>query len=110
MYLFHNRVCKSYKAGKTEKPIGTEYLKGIDWGPYMRNLEGNIKKNWVPPKADKSDRVIVTFRVGKKGELLSYILTKKVKTNLQTKLCLKQLGKQRLLSPCLKNIKENSFQ
>lgn len=37
---------------------------------YMRDVERKIKPNWKPPK-DLSGRTILTFRLGKNGELLA---------------------------------------
>ena len=37
----------------------------------MRNLEKRIKKNWNPPNDDVSKRVIVYFKIGKDGRLIS---------------------------------------
>ena len=34
-------------------------------------MESKIKRNWHPPKGDTSKRVVLLFKVGKRGELLS---------------------------------------
>ncbi len=47
-----------------------ELPKKLNWGPYMRDLEQRIKRNWQPPKGDTSKRVVVTFSIAKDGRLL----------------------------------------
>ncbi len=42
----------------------------VDYRPYMKRLEKNIKKNWHPPKEDKSKKVVLLFKVSKDGNLL----------------------------------------
>ncbi len=55
---------------------GIDALKQPNWGPYMRDLEQKIKRNWTPPKGDSSKRVVITFVIGKDGRLLSKQVTK----------------------------------
>lgn len=50
---------------------GIDAIKSPQWGPYMRELEAKIKRNWHPPKGDQSKRVVLLFKIGKRGELLS---------------------------------------
>ena len=50
---------------------GIDAIKSPQWGPYMRELESKIKRNWHPPKGDQSKRVVLLFKVGRRGELLS---------------------------------------
>lgn len=45
-------------------------MQSINWAPYMRKLEYNIKSNWKPIEANETNRVVVQFVVGKNGELL----------------------------------------
>ncbi len=46
-------------------------VKEPDFGPYMRDLQRKIKRNWEPPKGNESKRVVVLFKVSKDGRLLS---------------------------------------
>ncbi|MBQ7287299.1 MAG: TonB family protein [Candidatus Gastranaerophilales bacterium] len=55
---------------------GIDAIRQPDWGPYMRNLEQKIKRNWTPPKGDSSKRVVITFVIGRDGRLLSAKVTK----------------------------------
>jgi TonB family protein len=42
---------------------------GIDFGPYMSDLQLSIKRNWRPPKGDRTNRVMLHFKVHSNGEL-----------------------------------------
>ncbi len=55
---------------------GIDAIKSPQWGPYMRELESKIKRNWNPPKGDQSKRVVLLFKVGRRGELLSVRVAK----------------------------------
>ena len=57
--------------GNPSGPPGIDAIKSPDWGPYMRELERRIKRNWNPPKGDASKRVVVLFKIGRDGRLLS---------------------------------------
>lgn len=41
------------------------------WGPYMRNIQHEIKRNWNPPRGNESKHVVVMFRINKDGNLKS---------------------------------------
>jgi len=47
-----------------------------DFGPYMRELQRRIKRNWHPPRRDESKRVQVLFKLNKKGDLLRLNISK----------------------------------
>ena len=55
---------------------GIDAIRQPNWGPYMRDLEQRIKRNWSPPKGDTSKRVVITFTIGRDGRLLSRTITK----------------------------------
>lgn len=71
-----------YGSGGNPSPGNPNGAPGIDairqpnWGPYMRDLEQRIKRNWTPPKGDSSKRVVITFTIGRDGRLLSHRITK----------------------------------
>ncbi len=71
-----------YGSGGNPSPGNPNGAPGIDairqpnWGPYMRDLEQRIKRNWSPPKGDSSKRVVITFTIGRDGRLLSKKITK----------------------------------
>ena len=55
---------------------GVDAIRQPDWGPYMRELERRIKRNWNPPKGDSSKRVVVYFKISRDGKLLSINVAK----------------------------------
>ena len=55
---------------------GIDAIKQPNWGPYMRDLEQRIKRNWSPPKGDSSKRVVITFTIARDGRLLNHRITK----------------------------------
>ena len=57
--------------GNPSGPPGIDAIKQPNWGPYMRDLEARIKRNWNPPKGDQSKRVVLLFKIGRDGRLLS---------------------------------------
>lgn len=50
---------------------GVDAIRQPDWGPYMRELERRIKRNWNPPKGDSSKRVVIYFKIARDGKLLA---------------------------------------
>lgn len=66
-----------YGSGGNPSPGNPNGAPGIDairqpnWGPYMKDLEQKIKRNWTPPKGDSSKRVVINFVIGRDGRLLS---------------------------------------
>lgn len=55
---------------------GVDAIRQADWGPYMRNLEARIRRNWNPPKGDTSKRVVIYFKISRDGKLLSMNVVK----------------------------------
>lgn len=50
---------------------GIDAIKEPDFGPYMRDLQQKIKRNWEPPKGEESRRVVILFTIARDGRLLS---------------------------------------
>lgn len=50
---------------------GIDALPEPDYGAYMAELQRRIKRNWRPPTAQEDKRVVVVFRIGRDGRLLS---------------------------------------
>ncbi|MDD3013862.1 MAG: energy transducer TonB [Candidatus Gastranaerophilales bacterium] len=50
---------------------GIDAVREPDFGPYMRELQRRIKRNWEPPKGNESKRVVIIFKVSRDGRLLS---------------------------------------
>lgn len=57
--------------GNPKGAPGIDAIKEPDFGPYMRELQRRIKMNWEPPKGNESKRVVLLFRIGRDGRLLS---------------------------------------
>lgn len=55
---------------------GIDAIKEPDFGPYMRDLQQRIKRNWEPPKGEESRRVVILFTIARDGRLLSKRITK----------------------------------
>lgn len=49
---------------------GVDAIKEPDFGPYMRELQRKIKRNWHPPRGNESKRVVLLFKVSRDGRLL----------------------------------------
>lgn len=62
---------KFFKETNKAKNIIVNYdtKNDIDFNPYMKNLQKKIKQNWNPPKANRSKRVVVLFKLDKSGNL-----------------------------------------
>lgn len=43
--------------------------KDVDFGPFMAELQKRIKRNWKPPKANVTKRVIARFEVDSEGNI-----------------------------------------
>jgi len=50
---------------------GIDAMKEPDFGPYMRELQRRIKRNWEPPRGNESKRVVIYFKVSRDGRLLT---------------------------------------
>ena len=62
-------------------PTSIAAKKDLDFGPYMEELQRRIKRSWRPPRGNESKRVIVTFKIGRAGELSDLAL--KVPSNFE---------------------------
>lgn len=55
---------------------GIDAIREPDFGPYMRELQNRIKRNWEPPKGEESRRVVLMFTIARDGRLLSVNVSK----------------------------------
>jgi len=62
--------------GNPKGSPGIDALKEPDFGPYMRDLQQKIKRNWEPPKGEESRRVVILFTIARDGRLLSKKIVK----------------------------------
>lgn len=49
---------------------GVNAKKDVDLGPYIRELQGRIRRNWTPSDEDRSKRIVMKLVIGKDGRLL----------------------------------------
>lgn len=55
---------------------GIDAIREPDFGPYMRDLQQRIKRNWDPPKGEESRRVVLLFTIARDGRLLGVSVSK----------------------------------
>ena len=55
---------------------GIDAVREPDFGPYMRELQRRIKRNWHPPRGNESKRVQLLFKVSRDGRLLRLNVSK----------------------------------
>lgn len=55
---------------------GIDAIREPDFGPYMRELQRSIKRNWDPPKGEESRRVVLLFKIARDGRLLGVSVSK----------------------------------
>ena len=55
---------------------GIDAIKEPDFGPYMRDLQQRIKRNWEPPKGEESRRVVLLFSIARDGRLMNVKVSK----------------------------------
>jgi len=48
----------------------------VDFGPYMANLQRQIKRSWYPPKSNDTARAMVIFKVANNGEMSNLRISK----------------------------------
>ena len=57
--------------GNPKGAPGVDAIAEPDFGPYMRELQAKIKRNWDPPKSNQSKRTVLIFTIAKDGRLLN---------------------------------------
>ena len=57
--------------GNPKGAPGIDAIREPDFGPYMQELQRQIKRNWEPPKGNESKRVVLLFAISRDGRLLS---------------------------------------
>ena len=70
---FVNKAYHYYK----HKPVVQE--SEINWQSYVAHVEKKIKKNWVPPKMDTKNHIMVSFKIHKNGEVSDLYILKSSK-------------------------------
>jgi TonB family protein len=54
---------------KPAPPKAVQAVADIDFGPYMNDLQRNIRSNWFPPKGKESQRVVCIFKIHRGGQV-----------------------------------------
>ncbi len=78
------------------------------WKTYMAEVEKSIKANWHPPRAFRSNRIIVIFKIDKKGNLLDYEFKKPSKNKKANEAVIEALKATAPFKPLPKEYKGNS--
>lgn len=89
---------------------GIDALRQPNWGPYMRNLEQRIKRNWTPPKGDSSKRVVIHFVIARDGRLLSAKVAKSSGVPLADRAAMSAVELTAPFSPLPPEFREQSVQ
>lgn len=89
---------------------GIDAIKAPQWGPYMRELEARMKRNWHPPKGNSSKRVVLIFKVSKRGELLSTRILKSSGSNESDQAAIKAVQMSAPFRPLPAEYKEPSVE
>lgn len=76
-----------------------------DFGPYLKNAQNKIKKNWNPPKSNTSTRVIAVFTINKKGNLMNIKISQSSKDPNIDKAAIKSIKSAAPFGPLPKGFK-----
>jgi len=63
--ISHNSGISNFEQSKFNR----YKINNVDFSLYMKDLQSKIKLNWHPPKADRSKRVVVLFKIDRLGNL-----------------------------------------
>ncbi len=88
---------------------GIDALPEPDFGPYIAELQRRIRKNWNPPTADRSKRVIALFTIGKDGRLMNYRIKQSSGTQVADQAALAAIMASAPFRPLPVNYRENSI-
>lgn len=56
---------------KYQLPKNENIPPDVDFGPWMKNFQKSIKRNWNPPKRIHSNQTVLVFTISKDGKLLN---------------------------------------
>lgn len=75
LYILFSSNYNIYSVEASNMPVSKktakEDVQETDFGPYMKDLQQAIKKNWIPPKGKESKHVVVAFSIARDGRLLN---------------------------------------
>lgn len=95
-----------YTLAQNAMPTKEESLivEDVDFGPYMRNMQKEIKSNWNPPKIDTTKRVVVKYTIKKDGSIVNPQIVTSSNNKQMDNAALEALKKTKL-SPLPRNYK-----
>lgn len=116
LFCFLGNPANQKKIENTDNFINKFFLQKLtnknsdkpDFAPYMKRLQRKIKRNWNPPKADKSKRVLMLFKIAKNGELLDAKIIQSSGNNAIDLAAAKALKKSAPFEPLPKKFKGKS--
>ncbi len=87
---------------------GIDAIREPDFGPYMRELQQRVKRNWEPPKGEESRRVVLMFTIARDGRLLNVSVSKSSGLAAADKAALSAVQLTAPFKPLPAEYKENS--
>ena len=54
---------------QNQENISEQTAPAPDFGPYMRNMQRKIKRNWNPPSAKASNKVVLLYTLDREGNV-----------------------------------------
>ena len=74
LYILFGSNYRFYRVEASNASVSKTTAKDVkqepDFGPYMKDLQQTIKKNWTPPRGRESKRVVTAFSIARDGRLL----------------------------------------
>ena len=68
-YSYGNGNVGNPSAGNPNGPPGLDVMREADMGPYVREMQRRIKKNWDPPRGNSSSKVVLFFKITRDGRV-----------------------------------------
>ena len=82
---------------------------GVNFGPYMDEMQSIMKKNWTPPDKSKSAIIETSYKVSKNGEISDIKIVKSDASEENNKAVIETLNKVSPLPPLPLGYKEDSI-
>jgi TonB family protein len=75
---------------------------------YMANVQNKIRSNWNPPNGDESRKVVLVFKVGRDGNILSHSVNESSGDKVMDDAAVEALMKSQPFEPLPKDFSGNS--
>jgi TonB family protein len=69
-HITHEKGMTKVLLNDVKTQIQNDANNGSIFKDYIREVQKKIKRNWHPPKGDKSTRIVVLFKISRDGRLL----------------------------------------